>query len=326
MRDPSPLDDLTHADLMAEARALLPTLAPGWTDHNPSDPGIMLVELLAWLTEMVLYRVDQVPERSTWTFLRLLNAPDWKRPVPGEETDPEALSRAIHATLLELRTPYRAVTCEDFEWLARQWVKTTRDPTPRRIHCLAERDLTGGPPNEVKPGHFSIVVISETIASTPPGTTEQPDATVLSSLWKFLEPRCLLTTVCHVVGPKYVRFSLEATLYLRPEAVAQDVQKKAAEAVQRHLHALHGGADGRGWPLGRSVFVSELLAWLHDQPGVAYVELGDSFRLVLEEEDSHRLLPNKGGVRLQAHELPAVNLSSENFKTKSVADDTWSHS
>src|SRR5262249_12635681 len=58
------LDDRTFDDLVADARARIPSLAPAWTDHNPSDPGIVLLELFAWLAEIVLYRLDRVPDRS----------------------------------------------------------------------------------------------------------------------------------------------------------------------------------------------------------------------------------------------------------------------
>ena len=51
------LDDRSFDELTAEARALIPGLQPDWTDHNPSDPGITLVELLAWLTEMLLFQI-----------------------------------------------------------------------------------------------------------------------------------------------------------------------------------------------------------------------------------------------------------------------------
>jgi len=55
------LDDRTYADLMAEAVASIPALYPRWTDHNPSNPGIALVELFAWLTEMLIYPANLVP-------------------------------------------------------------------------------------------------------------------------------------------------------------------------------------------------------------------------------------------------------------------------
>ncbi|MGW0809104.1 putative baseplate assembly protein [Nonomuraea sp. NPDC002799] len=56
------LDDRRWQDLVDEARALIPLYAPGWTDHNAHDPGIMLMELFAWLAEMDLYRVNQVTD------------------------------------------------------------------------------------------------------------------------------------------------------------------------------------------------------------------------------------------------------------------------
>lgn len=66
------LDDRTYARLVAEAKALIPRYAPEWTDHNESDPGITLMQLFAWLTEMTLYRLNQVPELNYIKFLQLL--------------------------------------------------------------------------------------------------------------------------------------------------------------------------------------------------------------------------------------------------------------
>ena len=42
------LDDKTYDDLVEEARASIPQHYSGWTDHNPSDPGITLLELFAY--------------------------------------------------------------------------------------------------------------------------------------------------------------------------------------------------------------------------------------------------------------------------------------
>mgnify|MGYP000965497100 FL=1 len=72
------LDDRRYTDLVDEARALIPTHAPEWTNHNPSDPGIMLVELFAWLSEMLLYRLNRVTDENTRNFLRLLNGRGWQ--------------------------------------------------------------------------------------------------------------------------------------------------------------------------------------------------------------------------------------------------------
>jgi predicted phage baseplate assembly protein len=69
---PPNLDDRTWQDLVDQMRALIPQYAPGWTDHNPSDLGITLIELFAWLTEGVIYRINQVPDKSYIAFLNLL--------------------------------------------------------------------------------------------------------------------------------------------------------------------------------------------------------------------------------------------------------------
>jgi predicted phage baseplate assembly protein len=66
------LDDRRFADIVDEARALIPRYLPEWTDHNLSDPGITLVQLFAWLSEMLLYRMNRVPERNYIAFLQLI--------------------------------------------------------------------------------------------------------------------------------------------------------------------------------------------------------------------------------------------------------------
>lgn len=66
------LDDRSFDDLMKEALSLIPIYDKEWTNHNPSDPGITLVELFAWLSEMVIYRVNRIPDESYINFLKLL--------------------------------------------------------------------------------------------------------------------------------------------------------------------------------------------------------------------------------------------------------------
>jgi len=70
---PSPkLDDRTFNDIVEEAISMIPRYAPEWTNHNPSDPGITLIELAAWMTDLLLFRLNQVPEKNYVAFLNLL--------------------------------------------------------------------------------------------------------------------------------------------------------------------------------------------------------------------------------------------------------------
>lgn len=66
------LDDRQFADIVAEAKTLIPLYAPEWTNFNESDPGITMVELFAWMTEILVYRLNQVPDRNYIKFLQLI--------------------------------------------------------------------------------------------------------------------------------------------------------------------------------------------------------------------------------------------------------------
>jgi predicted phage baseplate assembly protein len=66
------LDDLAFADIVAQAKLLIPRYAPEWTNFNESDPGITLMELFAWMTEITNYRLNQVPDLNYIKFLQLI--------------------------------------------------------------------------------------------------------------------------------------------------------------------------------------------------------------------------------------------------------------
>ena len=69
---PPNLDDRTWQDLVDEMHVLRRRYAPQWTDESPSDLGVTLVELFAWLAEGLVYRLNQVPEKNYIAFLQLL--------------------------------------------------------------------------------------------------------------------------------------------------------------------------------------------------------------------------------------------------------------
>ena len=84
---PTPnLDDLRfQGDLVDEARRRIVRYCPEWTEYNVSDPGITLIELFAWMTEMLVYRLNRVPEKSHVQFLELLGV--HLRPTTSARTE-----------------------------------------------------------------------------------------------------------------------------------------------------------------------------------------------------------------------------------------------
>ncbi|HYK83876.1 MAG TPA: hypothetical protein VEV19_00825, partial [Ktedonobacteraceae bacterium] len=74
LQSPS-LDTRTYKELLNEALSRIPVHTPEWTNFNESDPGVTLLELFAFLTENILYRANQIPERNRRKFLSLLGIP-----------------------------------------------------------------------------------------------------------------------------------------------------------------------------------------------------------------------------------------------------------
>ncbi len=71
--EPPNLDDRTFEQILREAQLRIPRYTPEWTDFNESDPGTTLLQLCAWLTESLAYRMNQVPERVLFKLLEVLD-------------------------------------------------------------------------------------------------------------------------------------------------------------------------------------------------------------------------------------------------------------
>ena len=95
------LDDQSYADIVAEAKGRLPWLCPVWTDHNAHDPGITLLELMAWYKELQQYQMDQLTPALQRGLLKLAGV----EPLPAQparcalEYPPDAPPRAFLSRL-----------------------------------------------------------------------------------------------------------------------------------------------------------------------------------------------------------------------------------
>jgi hypothetical protein len=250
------LDDRTYDDLIAEARGLIAIHAPEWTDHNASDPGVTLLELFAWLAEMLVYRSDQVPERHIVAFLRLLRGPEWEWPPPvdadGRRRD---LADELSASVRRLRETYRVVTPEDFVEVVKE--TPSRVARVRRAHCVPRRHLRAGLSLD-RPGHVSVLV-------TPDRTlTDDELATFHAEVWNHLQPRRLLGTHVHVFAPFRAPVDVQVLVGPRPDVRADQAEMAVRDAVTRHL-------DPEGWPFGRSVYASELYRLVEQLPIIDHV-------------------------------------------------------
>src|SRR4051812_48366331 len=66
------LDTIEFDELVEQARGDIPRYAPDWTDHNLHDPGMTLIDLLAWIVDQQVFRVGFVGGRHRAAFAALL--------------------------------------------------------------------------------------------------------------------------------------------------------------------------------------------------------------------------------------------------------------
>ncbi len=304
------LDDRTYDDLIREARSLIPAYAPDeWTNHNASDPGITLIELFAYLSEMLIYRLNRVTDANVRAFLKLIDG------VERGPADKAVLLDEVRKVVKELRKAHRAVTGSDFEELALAGFEEIA-----RARCVPRRNLTFDDPEMRsldKPGRVSLIIVPK---FDDDQTSVQPGGDLISAVKEYLEPLRLLTTRVHVVGPRYVTISVRLTLIIEPDAVAEALKARAVKELNRFFHPLNGGHDGKGWPFGRNVYVSEIYELLDLLPGVDFVArtLDKQTLKPLDEfitNDPERIKRNSQGdliaIELLPDELVSANISKE---------------
>ncbi len=124
------LDDRTFAELVNECLLRIPRYCPEWTNYNPSDPGVTMIELFAWLTDQMLGRFNQVPRRNYVAFLELL----------GIRLQPPAPAQTEVTFYLSASLP------EDYTIPAGSEVATLRTEDEEAIIFSTDRPLVIGKP------------------------------------------------------------------------------------------------------------------------------------------------------------------------------------
>lgn len=254
------LDDRAFDDLVAEGQRLIPGLAPSWTDHNPSDPGIAFIELFAYVTEMLLYRADRVGEANKQAFVKLLRGdPSWTFRKPVDEE--------IRDAVLELRRETRAVSARDFETLALSFHSPDFPVGPvARAFCLSRCNADAQPRDFKAEAHVSVFIVPNPRFAAPDAA-----AKLTAALLADLIPRCLLTTRPHVALPNEVEITVHLEIHVFADQIETTIRARVLAELERYFSKLVGGPDHTGWPFGQAVLISELYALLDTIEGVDYI-------------------------------------------------------
>jgi len=169
------------------------------------------------------------------------------------ETVDEAKTRAPHM----IKARNRAVTVDDFEWLAREASNSVA-----RVKCL---------PSSSREGEVTVIVVPRAGSDD---LTEKPVPTVelLKRVRQYLNQRRLVSTVVNVVRPSYAECSLRIEIVCAQSGATDRIKKGIEREVLRFLHPLHGWRGGKGWPFGRSLLKVDLYQVVESVDGVDLVD------------------------------------------------------
>lgn len=118
-------------------------------------------------------------------------------------------------------------------------------------------------------GVVSLLVIPRNDPLQP--EAPRPDSLFLQTICAYLEPRRILTTELHVLGPSYVPIWLSMSVDVIPGFSVGPVLEAVRQEVRRFLSPLNGGFEATGWPLNKAVEAAEISAAAARVAGVAKI-------------------------------------------------------
>jgi len=219
----------------------------------------------------------------------------------------ETLEHAKLRARAQLRQRERAVTAEDYEFLATQassGVARARCVQPRALHDA------GANGERISPGVVRVLLVpalGEAVTVPRPADLRVPPR-IRQDVHKFLDERRLLTAVLEVGEPEYIYISTDIILVADPKADPDQVVRGVRARLETFLHPLHGGPNGDGWPFRRRLQLSDIYAQVQAASGVAFLTDAKIYvSRVPNAEDgvfsSERLVSNAEGVLIGDNDL-----------------------
>jgi predicted phage baseplate assembly protein len=217
----------------------------------------------------------------------------WQPLAASGGEDAETLAQAEKRIPSYLRHRERAVTAEDYRSLAFE----TPGITVGRVEVLPRFK-----PRDRRfdvPGVVSVMALPFQPLSRAPNP--RPDRPFIERLHAHLSARAPLATELYVIGCEYVPLGVSVGVSIRDGFARDQVLHEVKQTLQRLLWPLApGGANGDGWPLGRSVKTRELEVDISRVAGVREVT---GLILFKREGGAWRSIPATGTEASQSLEL-----------------------
>ena len=194
--------------------------------------------------------------------------------IPGVDTvanpeparggvDAEAIEHARQRASMEIRTRYRAVTAEDFEFLAGE-----ASPRVARAVCIPPQN-GGAVPLHIVPHVYPAdrqLAYAELV----------PEPELMEEVGAYIDERRLIGTTVQLLPCKFRGLSVIVNLQASPLADTARVEEDVSHALYTYLNPLVGGSasgPGEGWAFGRALNQGELYGIVHAVDGVEFVKI-----------------------------------------------------
>jgi predicted phage baseplate assembly protein len=184
-----------------------------------------------------------------------------RRPAAGGVDGEDVENAKVRGPLL-MRSRGRAVTAEDFEYVAKEAA-----PEVARVHCLAATEAA-------EAGSVRVLVVPAAAATGGRLAFEQliPAQETVEKIGRRLDECRLVGSRVLVEPPLYAGLTIVARLRARPRANPTRLQEDALVALYTYFNPVIGGPEGLGWPFGRPAHVGEVYSVLQRLRGIELVE------------------------------------------------------
>jgi hypothetical protein len=197
--------------------------------------------------------------------------------------DAETMEQAIRRGPQRLKHRDRAVTSEDYEWLAREAY-----PNISKVKCLPNVNVR----LEREAGCMTVVVLPKGEGQTGAAFQEIKNQ-VESYLYARAPHGICFPGKIGVIEPAYLEVGVQVVLAVKSMDEAIQAETDALERMERFLHPLHGGFDGRGWDIGKALHASMFYALFKSIGSIHHVIRLSLSVLKLEDGVRTEVLPEK---------------------------------
>ena len=180
-------------------------------------------------------------------------------PASGGDAE-ESLRHAVGRAIETRENSGRAVTLEDYQDLALE------TPGTQIARAIAKAGVHPGFDCSKAPGIVMLVIVPDM-----PGRRPTPSLGLRNAVQNYLNSRRILGTRILVIGPEYVEVTVRAKVQGHPGASKSRLSTRVADALNEFFDALRGGPERGGWPLGRDVYLSEVMDEIHRVSGTDHV-------------------------------------------------------